>query len=182
MRIEDLAHPARFKAKLEILLALHNEALAGHLKAKAMPLQPMLDNALALGEKLAPMFSDVGYALHQRHLAGDNLLFEARTADAHLAGVVEELVEQFGIDARELDINQPVDRDQIFTTPAIEDFLDFDNKNKTVVAAPKGYGKTLLIKSKRHSYEDRAHLLIPQNIVGEARSPHHRDKATGKCH
>ncbi len=76
LRIEDLAHPARFKAKLELLLALHNEALTGHLKAKAMPLQPMLDNALALGEQLAPMFADVGYALHQRHLAGDNLLFE----------------------------------------------------------------------------------------------------------
>jgi adenylosuccinate synthase len=76
LRIEDLAHPARFKAKLEILLGLHNEALAGHLRAKALPLQPMLDNALALGEKLAPMFADVGYALHRRHLAGDNLLFE----------------------------------------------------------------------------------------------------------
>ena len=61
LRIEDLAHPARFKNKLEMLLTLHNEALAGHLKAKALPLQPMLDHALALGEKLAPMFADVGY-------------------------------------------------------------------------------------------------------------------------
>ena len=69
------------------------------------------------------------------------------------------------IDARELDINQPVERDQILSTPAIEDFLDFDNKNKTVVAAPKGYGKTLLIKYKRHSYEDRGYLLIPQNTM-----------------
>jgi adenylosuccinate synthase len=76
LRIEDLAHPARFKTKLEILLALHNEALSGHLKAKALPLQPMLDQALGLGEQLAPMFADVGYQLHQRHLAGDNLLFE----------------------------------------------------------------------------------------------------------
>ena len=69
------------------------------------------------------------------------------------------------IDARELDINQPVEREQILSTPAIEDFLDFDNKNKTVVAAPKGYGKTLLIKYKRHSYEDRGYLLIPQNTM-----------------
>jgi adenylosuccinate synthase len=76
LRIEDLAHPQRFKVKLELLLALHNEALAGHLKAKALPLQPMLDEALALGEQLAPMFADVGYELHRRHLAGDNLLFE----------------------------------------------------------------------------------------------------------
>jgi adenylosuccinate synthase len=76
LRVEDLAHPARFKNKLEILLTLHNEALTGHLKAKALPLQPMLDAALALGENLAPMFADVGYTLHQRHAAGDNLLFE----------------------------------------------------------------------------------------------------------
>jgi hypothetical protein len=69
------------------------------------------------------------------------------------------------IDARELDINEPLDRDQVFSTPAIEDFLEYDNKTKTVVAAPKGYGKTLLIKYKRHSYEDRAHLLIPQNTL-----------------
>ena len=69
------------------------------------------------------------------------------------------------IDARDLDINQPVERDQILSTPSIEDFLDFDNKNKTVVAAPKGYGKTLLIKYKRHSYEDRGYLLIPQNSM-----------------
>src|SRR5262245_37794237 len=69
------------------------------------------------------------------------------------------------IDARELDINQPVEREQILSTPAIEDFLDFDNKNKTVVAAPKGHGKTLLIKYKRHSYEDRGYLLIPQNTM-----------------
>src|ERR1700741_555186 len=69
------------------------------------------------------------------------------------------------IDARELDINEPVERDQILSTPAIEDFLDFDNKNKTVVAAPKGCGKTLLIKYKRHSYEDRGYLLIPQNTM-----------------
>ena len=69
------------------------------------------------------------------------------------------------IDARELDINEPVERDQILSTPAIEDFLDFENKNKTVVAAPKGYGKTLLIKYKRASYEDRGYLLIPQNTM-----------------
>ena len=69
------------------------------------------------------------------------------------------------IDARELDVNQPVERDQILSTPAIEDFLDFDNKNKTVVAAPKGYGKTLLIKFKRHSYEDRGFTLIPKNTM-----------------
>jgi adenylosuccinate synthase len=76
LRVEDLAQPQRFKAKLELLLTLHNEALAGHLKARALPLQPMLDAALALGERLAPMFADVGYELHRRHAAGDNLLFE----------------------------------------------------------------------------------------------------------
>ena len=84
---------------------------------------------------------------------------------ARLSETLGHMMRPWIIDARELDINQPVERDQILSTPAIEDFLDFDNKNKTVVAAPKGYGKTLLIKYKRHSYEDRGYLLIPQNTM-----------------
>jgi adenylosuccinate synthase len=76
LRVQDLKHPQRFADKLGVLVELHNEALAGHLRAKALDPKPILDQALALGAQLAPMFADVGYRLHQAHQAGANLLFE----------------------------------------------------------------------------------------------------------
>ncbi len=76
LRVQDLKHPARFEAKLRGLLELHNAELTAVLKAPALPLQPMLDQALSAAEHLRPLMADVGYRLHQAHLAGDNLLFE----------------------------------------------------------------------------------------------------------
>ena len=76
LRVQDLRHPERFKQKLTTLLELHNEALSGHLRSSAIQVSAVLDRALELGERLAPMFADVGYRLHQQHQAGANLLFE----------------------------------------------------------------------------------------------------------
>jgi adenylosuccinate synthase len=76
LRVQDLKHPQRFAEKLDRLVELHNEALVGHLGAKALDAKPILERALALGEQLRPMFADVGYRLHRQHLAGANLLFE----------------------------------------------------------------------------------------------------------
>jgi adenylosuccinate synthase len=76
LRVQDLKHPQRFATKLAALLEQHNESLAGHLHGQPLALQPLLESALSLGERLAPLFADVGYRLHQRHVAGDNLLFE----------------------------------------------------------------------------------------------------------
>jgi adenylosuccinate synthase len=76
LRVQDLKHPERFAAKLGTLVELHNEALRGHLHGKPLDAAPILDQALALGAQLAPMFADVGYRLHQQHQAGANLLFE----------------------------------------------------------------------------------------------------------
>ena len=76
LRVQDLKHPARFEAKLRELLELHNAELTSVLRAAALPLQPMLDQALSAAEHLRPLMADVGYRLHQAHLAGDNLLFE----------------------------------------------------------------------------------------------------------
>ena len=76
LRVQDLRHPERFKQKLTTLLELHNEALSGHLRSSAIQVSAVLDPALELGERLAPMFADVGYRLHQQHQAGANLLFE----------------------------------------------------------------------------------------------------------
>jgi len=76
LRVQDLKHPQRFEAKLRVLLELHNEALAGHLKGQPQSFELLRDQALRLGEALAPMFADVGYRLHRAHEAGANLLFE----------------------------------------------------------------------------------------------------------
>ena len=76
LRVQDLKHPARFEAKLRVLLELHNAELTTVLRAAPLPLQPMLDAALGAAEQLRPLMADVGYRLHKSHLAGDNLLFE----------------------------------------------------------------------------------------------------------
>jgi adenylosuccinate synthase len=76
LRAQDLKHPERFAAKLRELLALHNEALAGHLKSRPLEFQPIFDQAMTMAESLRPMLADVGYLLHKAHAAGANILFE----------------------------------------------------------------------------------------------------------
>jgi adenylosuccinate synthase len=76
LRVQDLKHPARLEAKLAELLELHNAELTGVLGGKALPLQPMLEDALRAAEQIKPLMADVGYRLFQSHLRGENLLFE----------------------------------------------------------------------------------------------------------
>ena len=76
LRIQDLKHPQRFAQRLSDLVALHNMALSGYLGAKALEFQPIYDQAMEVAQQLRPMFTDVGYALHQSHARGDRLLFE----------------------------------------------------------------------------------------------------------
>ena len=75
LRVQDLKHPARFEAKLRELVELHNVGLA-YLGAATLDWRPMLDAAMLAAEQLRPLLADVGYRLHQAHLAGQNLLFE----------------------------------------------------------------------------------------------------------
>jgi len=76
LRAQDLKHPERFARKLRELVELHNFALAGYLKSKALDYQQILDESMRAGEQIRPLLADVGYALHRAHLAGSNLLFE----------------------------------------------------------------------------------------------------------
>ncbi|MFN5157254.1 MAG: adenylosuccinate synthetase, partial [Betaproteobacteria bacterium] len=76
LRVQDLKHPERLKAKLAELLELHNAELVHVLGAEPLALQPMLDEVLAAAEQLRPLMADVGYRLFNAHLAGQNLLFE----------------------------------------------------------------------------------------------------------
>lgn len=76
LRLQDLKHPERFAAKLKELLALHNHALTGFLKAEALAFEPIYEQAMALAKDITPMLADVGYLLHKAHARGDNILFE----------------------------------------------------------------------------------------------------------
>jgi adenylosuccinate synthase len=76
LRIQDLKHPLRLAERLRELVALHNHALGGYLRSRPLDVEPILAQTLQLAEQLRPMMADVGHALHQSHLRGDNLLFE----------------------------------------------------------------------------------------------------------
>jgi adenylosuccinate synthase len=76
LRVQDLKHPERFAARLREVLELHNFALGGYLQARPLAFQPIFDLAMKAAEALKPMLADVGYRLHARNAAGDNLLFE----------------------------------------------------------------------------------------------------------
>jgi adenylosuccinate synthase len=76
LRVQDLKHPQRFEARLRDLLDLHNAELTNVLKAPALELQPILDDALAAAAQLRPLMADVGYRLFNANKQGANLLFE----------------------------------------------------------------------------------------------------------
>ena len=76
LRVQDLKHPERFAHKLRELLALHNFALSGYLKAQPLEFQPIFDQAMRMAEQLKPMMADVGYRIHLASQAGANILFE----------------------------------------------------------------------------------------------------------
>ena len=76
LRVQDLKHPDRFASKLRDLVELHNFALTGYLRSKALDYQPIFDHAVRVAEQLKPMMADVGYRIHTAQRAGANLLFE----------------------------------------------------------------------------------------------------------
>jgi adenylosuccinate synthase len=76
LRAQDLKHPERFARRLREVLEVHNEALRGALRSKALDFDTVFEHAMKVAPALLPMLGDVGYALHRSHLRGDRLLFE----------------------------------------------------------------------------------------------------------
>jgi adenylosuccinate synthase len=76
LRAGDLLNPSIFAEKLKELLDYHNFILTGYYKAEAVDYQKTLDEALALGEQIKPMLTDVSEALYTFQNQGKNLLFE----------------------------------------------------------------------------------------------------------
>lgn len=76
LRIHDLYFPEQFRARLAEVMDLHNFTLTRYLNAKALDVNAVADEALALGERIKPMVTDVPSALENAMQRGENLLFE----------------------------------------------------------------------------------------------------------
>ncbi|MFI4902292.1 MAG: adenylosuccinate synthase [Burkholderiales bacterium] len=76
LRIQDLAYPDRFAAKLERVLEYHNFVLTQFWKAPPVPFAATRDATLALAADIVPMIGDVAHLIQQARARGDSLLFE----------------------------------------------------------------------------------------------------------
>ena len=76
IRVADLRYPAELAEKLRAALDYHNFVLTQYLKVDAIDFQQTLDEALAFGEYVEPMKSDVAGILHDLRKQGKRVLFE----------------------------------------------------------------------------------------------------------
>ncbi len=76
IRLGELLDPAHFTERLREVLDYHNFALQHYFKTDPVDFQSSLDQALAQGEQIAPMVTDVAARLHQIQADGGNILFE----------------------------------------------------------------------------------------------------------
>lgn len=76
LRVQDLYDPAIFDEKLNEALDYHNFVLTQYLGAQAVSAAEVRDQAMMLGEQIAPMVADVSNNLHIAQKAGHSLLFE----------------------------------------------------------------------------------------------------------
>ena len=76
VRLGDLFHRERFAAKLGEVLDFHNFVLQHYFRTDPLDFQKILDESLALSDRLQPMVADVTGLLYQYRQNQDNVLFE----------------------------------------------------------------------------------------------------------
>ncbi|MGA8276805.1 MAG: adenylosuccinate synthase [Rhodanobacteraceae bacterium] len=76
VRVADLSYPDELAEKLRAVLDYHNFVLTKYFKVDAIDFQHTLDEALAFGEYVEPMKSDVAGILHELRKQGERVLFE----------------------------------------------------------------------------------------------------------
>ncbi|MGD9943519.1 MAG: adenylosuccinate synthase [Burkholderiaceae bacterium] len=76
LRVGDLGDEKLFRERLEEVLDLHNFTLQHYLKAQPLDPKQVADDALTLGQRIAPMVADVPALLSQAMARGEALLFE----------------------------------------------------------------------------------------------------------
>jgi adenylosuccinate synthase len=76
LRLGDLNSPKRFEERLREVLDYHNFVLTQYYQAEAVDVQSCFDEAMAMGEELLPMTTDVTAALQAYRAVGAKILFE----------------------------------------------------------------------------------------------------------
>src|SRR6187200_3014851 len=76
IRVADLRYPKELAEKLRGTMDYHNVVLTKYLVVEAVDFQKTLDDALAFGEYVEPMKSDVAGILHDLRKQGKKVLFE----------------------------------------------------------------------------------------------------------
>lgn len=76
VKVSDLFHRDRFVSKVTELLQYHNFMLTQYYHQPAVPLEPLLADALVWAEALKPLVTDVTTALHEHRKKGEPILFE----------------------------------------------------------------------------------------------------------
>jgi adenylosuccinate synthase len=76
LRVEDLYAPETARERIREVMDHHNFVLVNYYKAAPLDPEAIADEALALGERMAPMVTDVSGELADSLARGDSLLFE----------------------------------------------------------------------------------------------------------
>jgi len=76
LRLADLLDKERFAEKLKEVIEYYNFQLVNYYKVDAVDYQTVLDEALAMGDELAPMVADVTAMLHDLRKSDKNIMFE----------------------------------------------------------------------------------------------------------
>ena len=76
LRLGDLNTPSRFAERLREVLDYHNFALTQYYGVEAVDFQRCFDDAMAMGQELLPMMTDVTAELQKYREAGAKILFE----------------------------------------------------------------------------------------------------------
>ncbi len=76
VRLADLFHRERFAAKLGEVLDFHNFVLQRYFQTEPVDFQQVLDETLAMSERLRPLAADVTELLNVHRRRGHNVLFE----------------------------------------------------------------------------------------------------------
>jgi len=76
IRVADLKYPVELAEKLRTALDYHNFVLTKYLGVEAIDFQQTLDEAVAFGEYVEPMKTDIAGLLHELRKQGKRVMFE----------------------------------------------------------------------------------------------------------
>ncbi len=76
IRLGDLFNTDHFAERLKEVMDYHNFSLVNYFKAEAVDYQQVLDETLAMRERLLPMVADIPELLYHAGRRGENIMFE----------------------------------------------------------------------------------------------------------